>query len=259
MKRGQPSFHLVGAGRGGTSLLAGLLDANPQIEMGFERFAPVLCHGIQGDALTGRWAERLHLTDFLHRVGTVRSAETRMRTYLASCRREAERHPACYWANKITTEQLRWLDVREPAPEQTNAMLRMFFIEKLSGTPVIFILRDGRSCVWSKVRRTGMDWLEASRRWIYSVTCYRFFAEMHPRALCVRFEDLLRDPEKELDQVCCFLGMDYDHAMLQGTQCKKMRPEYRRKEVDPSKAEIADLPKAVEAMLTPYLLELNYV
>lgn len=200
---------VVGAGRGGTSLLAALLDAHPCLEIGME-------------------AHSAHLLD--------RSVEPRerVRRYREGCDRIAQSSNAQTWGNKVTTEQIQALE-----PEGGAEPLKLFF-EAFEGIRVIFILRDGRSCVDSKARRAGVSYVEAARRWRFSVEALRY---LQPRgALGVTFEQLLADPRRCLGVVCDFLQLPFSERMYGGTASPKLRPEYRRRRIDPSRAAIPRLP-----------------
>ena len=92
------SFHflVIGAGRGGTSLLAGLLDQHPRLEVGFEKFSVKY--------LMGR---SLRLRAFGRRQ---RLLADRTGAFRRACLAESQRFPGLLWGNKITTEQLYGLE-----------------------------------------------------------------------------------------------------------------------------------------------------
>ena len=85
-------FLIVGAGRGGTSLLMGLLDAHSRLEVGLERHTVecLMGHGLGVPA-----------ADIRKDLAQVRSAQFR-----AACDNDAAQHPTVVWGNKITTEQI---------------------------------------------------------------------------------------------------------------------------------------------------------
>ncbi len=237
---GRLSFLILGAGRGGTSLLAGLLDAHPALEVGFE-------HRSSATLLARKLPE-----------GLPHDLDGRARAFLAAGRREAARHPGARWGNKITTEQLRGLE--EAAPDlPTDEVLDRFFNDWLAGVPVVFVLRDGRTCVRSKVERTGQPVEQAMDRWRFSVDVWRFLRDRHVANHRLKFEDLLADPEPVLEDVCDFLNLPFHRAMLGGTASRKMRSEYRRDHVDVSRAGLDGVPAGVEEALRPELAECGYL
>jgi hypothetical protein len=218
-------FLVIGAGRGGTSLLAGLLDFHDRLEVGFERFSEAYLMGAS--------------------LATSRPAifDDRVRAFLDSCRDEALRFPDSIYGNKITTEQVFGLEDHNAAnPDATIDVLDRFFNEFMNGRKIVFVLRDGRTCVRSKMARTGQSLELACERWKYSVKVYRFLSARDHDTLCIRFEDLLLCPKQTLADVCALLGVPYQESMLQGTANAKMPLDYRQRELDLSKLELSDIP-----------------
>ncbi len=218
-------FLVIGAGRGGTSVLAASLDAHDALEVGFEQFSEGY---LMGKALA---------------TAARGMFDQRALAFVRACRDEAARFPAVSWGNKITTEQVFGLEDHNVAnPDAPVAVLDRFFNHHLRGVKIVFVLRDGRTCVRSKVARTGQSLELACERWKYSVKVYRFLESRHDNRICVRFEDLLRDPERTLTAICTFLGVAYQPAMLAGTRSEKMRPDYRQPQLDTSKLALFDVP-----------------
>ncbi|MDQ3135260.1 MAG: hypothetical protein M3Q76_10705 [Acidobacteriota bacterium] len=90
------SFLLIGAGRGGTSPLAGLLDSHSQLEIGFELFSI--------DYLMGRkmpWCSRNKKE---------RLISDRVQAFRNACLRESLKFSGKLWGNKITSEQINGLE-----------------------------------------------------------------------------------------------------------------------------------------------------
>jgi hypothetical protein len=218
-------FLIVGAGRGGTSLLAALLDAHPDLEVGFER------HAI--DHLMGRTLAGPRRDDLRHRI----------EVFVSACNADALRSDRPIWGNKITTEQIQGLEDHNRAdPGGREDVLRVFFTDYLQHLKLVFILRDGRACVQSKVRRAGRSYELACARWRYSVQCYRFLRQERPDALLLRFEDLLQAPSAALGRICDYLGVPFREEMLGGVRSDKLRPEYRNERIDSAKAVAVDFP-----------------
>ncbi|PPD49299.1 MAG: sulfotransferase [Methylobacter sp.] len=236
------NFLIVGAGRGGTSLMAGLLDYHPKLEVGFELFSVAYLMGkelpYQGDGM-------------FHQRATA---------FISACKQMAGNHPNSLWGNKITTEQLFGLEDHNAAnPGQTINVLDTFFNDYLKNTKIIFILRDGRTCVNSKVRRTGQPMEMACKRWKYSVECYQFFSNHHANNLCVRFETLLHQPQAVLMEICQFLGVQYEQTMLDGVGNKKLSPEYIHEKIDTSKTKQIELPDEFFSMIEEDLKYCGYI
>jgi hypothetical protein len=219
------AFLVIGAGRGGTSLIAALLDTHTELEVGFERHAQEC---LMGKALDGPGKDDIHV---------------RMEAFIASCNADAQRSPARLWGNKVTTEQIFGLEDHNAAnPSSPQATLEVFFNGYFRDRKVVFILRDGRACVASKVRRAGRPYELACERWRYCVQCYRFLRERHQHACFVRFEDLLYQPVDNLDRICDFLAVPFQPEMLEGVGNAKLAPEYRNVALDTTKASTSGFP-----------------
>ncbi|HEX6882197.1 MAG TPA: sulfotransferase [Planctomycetota bacterium] len=81
----------------------------------------------------------------------------------------------------------------------------------------VHLVRDGRdvarSCIgmgWAgNVWHGAERWIEAEQRWA------RLAARLEPAQVFeLRYEDLIRAPERELARLCAFLGAEYDAGML---------------------------------------------
>lgn len=105
------------------------------------------------------------------------------------------------WGDKtpMNTAHLHWID-------------RVFPQAKY-----VHMLRDGRDVVSSYVQAGLYSSVEeAGQRWRRSVTMARRFGERFPdRYLEVRYENLVRRPEREVRRVCEFLGIEFRKDMLQ--------------------------------------------
>jgi len=240
------SFLIIGAGRGGTSLLAGLLDGHSRLEVGFEKSS---VRWLMGRAL---WLRLFGSNE--------RLLQQRAGGFVRACRWRAAAHPGKLWGNKITTEQLGGLeDHNRLNPGATVDVLDYFFREALAGVRVITLLRDGRTCVRSKVRRTGQPVEDACRWWKYSFHVHEYLRLQHPACIAVRFEDLVREPREVLGRLCSFLGVAFEEGMLAGTSSGKMRPEYRRPGLDRSVLALEDVSDRVVALLEPELRAAGYI
>ena len=110
-------FLVIGAGRGGTSLLAGLLDFHDQLDVGFEQYSEAY---LAGTALADVKGPDIF--------------ETRVLAFLRSCQEEATRVPDQRYGNKITTEHLFGLEDHNVAnPDAKTDVLDMFFNRHMRG------------------------------------------------------------------------------------------------------------------------------
>ncbi len=105
----------------------------------------------------------------------------------------------------------------------------------------VHVVRDGRDAGLSFLamkRRPRFNWarpralLSFAAQWRLEVEAARRFGAARPY-LELRYEDLVGDPEAKLGEICAFLGLPFEHAML----------EYHRG-VDPER--LLDHPKLAE-------------
>jgi hypothetical protein len=199
-------FHIFGAGRGGTGLVAGLLNEHSACEV---------------------WAERLS-TEHLLRKGA--PVEARVDAYLEACEESSLRSPKELWGHKTTTEQVYFMASGECE----------YFLRRTIMIPTIFVTRDGRACIPSKVRRSGIPLANAVRNWRWSIHFLRRVRESQERLLVFSFEQLVLSPEAIALEMCRFLGIPYEPAMLQGTRNDAVLSDYHREGFDRSAAAIRD-------------------
>ncbi len=180
MQPGKFSLLISGAGRGGTSLLAGLLGYHPDLDVRFES----------------------HMNDLLGQVPTsAENVATRLAAFRSGCELLAASSEKI-WGNKVTTEQIGALTGKP----FDGAAIDLFY-NYHRDLKHIFILRDGRTCVRSKVARTGQSIETACARWLYSTKIFHYFESGRVNGTTVKFEDLLVDPVAELKRICNFLGI----------------------------------------------------
>ncbi|MEQ9462411.1 MAG: sulfotransferase [Haliea sp.] len=235
-------FLIVGAGRSGTSLLTALLDQHSQLEVGFE-VGSVEC-------LRGRALEDEPARLFQQRSGA----------FIERCLAAAAASPRGLWGNKITTEQLAGLNKHNLYHTPPLDILDAFFNVVLQDLPVIYLLRDGRACVQSKLARTAQSLEQACDSWRYAVAVYEFL-QPRPRTLFLRFEDLVLSPERELGRVLGLLGLDFEPGMVSaaGTMHPGMLPAYRRPGIEPGRATDLDRTHPCVALIEPELKRCGYL
>lgn len=54
--------------------------------------------------------------------------------------------------------------------------------------------------------------------WLESVQIWDRFAAQNPKSLIIRYEDLVQNPDVELQRLCTFLGIDWDNILKQPTR-----------------------------------------
>lgn len=236
------NFIIIGAGRGGTSLLAAIIDSHSKLEVGFEYFANIL----------------IEKSEF-YQSSKIAIFE-QMKLFKEACVNEAKNHDKKLWGNKITTEQI--LGNRNPKLVSLEDRLYIIntFFKTLQNIKVIFILRDGRSCVRSKVNRTNQPTELACLRWQFSVEVYKYcLTSQNRNAITIKFEDLLTQPKFILEKICEFLAVDYEEHMLRGTMNPKLLPEYRNSSFDSSKLTFEGISNEYFSLIEKELHFCNYL
>lgn len=72
------------------------------------------------------------------------------------------------------------------------------------------VIRDGRDVVASLFETRGFDPFRAIFRWITSVTAFWEF-EHFPRVYCVRYENLVKQPEATMAALISWLDLEWEH------------------------------------------------
>lgn len=217
------TIHIIGAGRGGTSLLAGLLDAHLGCEILYETLS---VNYLYCDTETDRNSEQ--------GLSLEQRTTRRVERFVNAWSDEARQHPSTIWGHKTTTEHIQGLVEHLPPYGRNDFDPIDYFVGRLSAVPTLFILRDGRTCIPSKMRRTRQPLDLAMSRWQFSIDYLKRLRASGTPLHVVKMEDLVRNPVPVLQEICAFVGLPYDEGMLNGTSNKKMLPEYRhgRFEVD---------------------------
>lgn len=231
-----PFFWLLGAGRGGTSLVTAIIGAHSQLAMASEH----CCEEI----LIGRrepWAAR--------------SRSERMAGLVIAMIDRAGQEGGVQWGNKITTEALFFggSDERRHRRDGVDQLLR-----RVPRVPIVYVLRDGRATVASKMRRAGATLENACRHWVTSIEIWHALGEQGWPMTTVRFEDLVRAPEPTVRTLCRELGVAYEPSMLAATASNLLLPEYRRTRIDAAAAETVDLPPEGMAFIAEAMILAGY-
>lgn len=232
---------LVGCPRSGTTLLQSLLAAHPQIYSFPEsKFFQYLIPTYEPRRLALRIIASRHLRTRLAEFfkDEIGRPEMLKRLPKIPIMREYTRR-FINILDSLTTEQGKsiWL---EKTPEHIHYI---DYIEKfVPGVKFIHILRHGSDTVASmyevtrkypsKYWRQGWSIDTCLERWINSVEITR--QHLHKsNHMVVRYEDLVADPQVELEKLCKFIGIDFDQKMLHDYQ---MAAEKVCLEIEPWKA-----------------------
>lgn len=222
-------FHIIGAGRGGTSLLTGLIDAHPDCAVEAETYSTAFLIGRQWTGAESHSSPALRVPG-------------RIRNFIDACEAASAMSPKKFWGHKTTTEHFKALRFLHPDSSfardiEAKKLAEDFdylgcFVEATKKIPIIFIQRDGRTCIRSKMQRTGASLEHAIDNWKFSVAALSAYQKTDAKLLTVKMENLVMAPERSLRVICDFLGVAYTPSMLAGTRSEKMRPEYRQDDFD---------------------------
>ena len=235
-------LHIIGPGCGGTSLLAGLLDSNSSIDVGFELFAMKYLYQNNYKFLGPfSWRYRLHL-------------------YRHSICRLSEQVSQPYFINKITTEQLAGLlDSNYSHDSQRNkSRLSISTRYLFQSQKLILLMRDGRTCIPSKIKRGNHSLLSSTLRWRQSAHIIKYLHNSSLPTFLLTYEALVSNTTHCLQDLCDFIGVQYSPDMLEGSTNSKMHPRYHSPVI--SLPSLPDpLPSSVISDISPELELFGYL
>ena len=222
-RRQQPIF-VVGFPRSGTTLLAGLLGAHSRLICGPEtEFFTGLEVANQGNRLcqAAKWPDEA--ADYLFS----RIHEKPIPDYYDITRAEItsylkQRERSCPAILESLTEtymkrhgKQRWVE-KTPTHLVCLRVLRQCYPD----APVIRIIRDPRDVALSLL---NVPWGPAGfpaavLHWRYFDGLSASFFETDRNTLTVRFEDLVMNPESEVQKLCQFIGEEFEPGMMDTSQ-----------------------------------------
>jgi hypothetical protein len=221
MSAGGTPIFVVGHGRSGTTLLASILNAHPHLACGPETaFFDLLGRQRRRWLLEApSWPERA--VDFLVSMERQHggSVLTAYGLDAAVVRRELEGRPPSVAAllEAITVPYARARGKGRWVEKTPRHLLRTPQIRRLWPDAVIVrIVRDPRGVAASlmAVPFGPSSVVAAAYQWrITDQATWRFFQD-DPRSITLRYEDLVREPERELRLLCECLGEPFHTSML---------------------------------------------
>lgn len=108
----------------------------------------------------------------------------------------------------IASHSDRRIATKMPSVEQLDQFFALF-----PGTPLVLLVRDGRSVCESGVKSFGWTYERAFRRWSKAADKVIEALERHgadERLMVVRFEDLVEDPAKVMRDICELVDLDVE-------------------------------------------------
>ncbi|MDQ3670481.1 MAG: sulfotransferase [Actinomycetota bacterium] len=227
---------VLGVSRSGTTLLKEMLDRHSELAIPTESyFIPQLWDRHRGRGSDG-------LVEDLGKIARVREwgvTPEDVRRRVGTDASFAEVIRAVYESYAESHGKKRFGD-KTPAYMQHLELLERVF----PGAQYVHIVRDGRDAALSFVsmrRRPRFNWArprglyDFAAAWRYEIEVARDFAAatVPGRYFELRYEDLVAEPEPRLHEICGFLGLDFEPAIL----------DYHRT-VDPSR--LQDHPRLAE-------------
>ncbi|MGI8728183.1 MAG: sulfotransferase family protein [Solirubrobacterales bacterium] len=208
-----PVPFIVGVTRSGTTLLRLMLDAHPDLAIPPEtHFVPQLIKTARGRGVS---CEEVHGVVTGHRQWgdfNLDSAEL-LRRYCELERIDPESTVRAFFELYAEREgKPRWGD------KTPNYVKRMKQIERtIPEARFIHMIRDGRDAALSRFKRLLKDpppMETVAERWVKKIEGARADAGDLAHYIEVRYEDLVRETERELRRVSEFLELPWDESML---------------------------------------------
>jgi hypothetical protein len=203
-------FFIVGAPRTGSTLLRRVLNAHDQVAIPPE--SPFLIDYLTADHVPDSRRLELLLDDPEYRAWGQGLRRDLQATDVAAG--IAEIH--AFYAAAVGKS--RW-------GQKTPRLVRHWetLADAFPGARFIHIVRDPRA-VAASLRTSAAHRshaLAAARRWRFDTNCgLTMERRLRSRALRVRYEDLVRKPDAIVRDVCAFLGLTFDPAMLQPAELR---------------------------------------
>jgi len=228
-----PPVIVLGVGRSGTTLLRVMLDRNSQLAVPYESFfVPQLAR---------RHGDRVRLEAFLDDLGRLPAlrawglAPADVRPRLHEGMAIGEAIAAVFEAYAARQGKPRWGD-KTPLYMQHLPLLERLFPDALW----VHLVRDGRDAALSFLELpagfSGRSWAQPhtvaqfAARWRTEVEAARRLGRRAgARYLELRYEDLVREPERELRRVCEHASLPWEPAMLDDATATELAqmPEHR--------------------------------
>ncbi|MFN3649516.1 MAG: sulfotransferase family protein [Armatimonadota bacterium] len=194
-----PPIFLSGCNRGGTTIMARLLSAHPEVR-----------NVGRGQFCEGQYIWRRRFRDFSRHRWAIRPWLWHMR--------KTEEHATPELLEFFRREFLAALDGKGRMMEKTPAnAVRIPFIDRLyPDCQFVHVIRDGRHTTASLIARRVLppyaphQWVGAHR------TALADLARIAPeRVTLVRYERLIQEPEQTLEEICRRTGLDWSESSRQ--------------------------------------------
>lgn len=96
-------------------------------------------------------------------------------------------------------------------------------------TKFIIVMRDGRDCVLSNIKEkwTYRNPKKHAAEWNYYIAHYNDLISKYPdKAIIVKYENLIENPEQEIKKIMEFIGLEYEDSQLTESKCASVIPQW---------------------------------
>jgi hypothetical protein len=212
---------IVGMQRSGTKLLRTLLNEHPQISI-ISAETHFLPHWVKTWKRFGDLSDPLTFAEFYRHMQKCpyfihtknRASSTRQQKWYEMCKSYTP--DGVYEALMRTDTGVDYRSNGIWGDKSTSYLNHLPLLKTLfPQAKVIHIIRDVRDYCLSVDKAWKKNMIRAAQRWVDSITKARL--DSHSFAtdyLEIKYEDLLEDPEQQLEKCCRFLGLESNSAML---------------------------------------------
>jgi len=222
-----PIVFVGGSERSGTTLLRNMLTAHPELAVPNESpFVRLVHRGLTGQG-------RLHDLDAAWLMIRNHTRFRQWRLPPEEVEQLLREHPPTSYDDLIRTvfaAYARWRGKRHSGDKTTgNALYFEWLAERFPGSRFVHMIRDPRAvCMSHSVQIFNHGGVPgAARHWRSRVAAARGAAPaLGDRLLELRYEQLVTNPEEELERLCSFIGLPFDAALLDYGQSVEVLPQH---------------------------------
>jgi hypothetical protein len=217
-----------GDGRGGSTVLAQMIDAGRDVSMGPEM-------GVRGvdtiDSLF--WLSRAARLGF-----TVEHISTRLEAWPHPTKRFPDR---CQFVESLCKEKMHERGkTRWGFKIMRDIGISNFYDKVWPSALYIHVIRDGRDVAASNL---AFDWgynsvKEAAYGWMGNITKARHNAPNDARYVEIKYEDLVRSPRYQMQQLCRWIGIGFQHGMTEPYKEGRDQPFFTAEVTHPSREQL---------------------
>ncbi len=258
-------FFIVGVQRSGTTMLSVLLGNHPDIYMedkvkafrliaSYQNMVDLLPHNLNLD--TEDFQQWIIDNDKSIRLGELMKSDA-----ISGAQNYREVISKAINHRLIQSKKKVWGD---KAPNLQHYISDLLML--IPNAKIIHIVRDGRATAASMTKRTYRNLKLSAQMWVDGNLCglvnQQVFGEEQYKI--IKYEDLVSNPEKEMEQVCGFLNLTYDSSVVKLGNRSIDGNEYVKRFFETSKIDNwkSDLSvekiRTVEAIQRPALEKFGY-